>query len=35
MKKTTYLVLLIFSLAGFAQTNKQIINSYLQENKKN
>jgi len=33
MKKTTYLVLLIFSLAGFAQTNKQIINSYLQENK--
>ncbi len=33
MKKTTYLVLLIFSLTGFAQTNKQIITSYLEENK--
>lgn len=33
MKKITCLLLFVFSLTGFAQTNKEIIKSYLEENR--
>ncbi len=33
MKKIIYLVMLVFSVTGFAQTNRQIIKTYLEENR--